>query len=584
MNGKFISLSSRLTLIFVAVLLPLLIILFAVGHYAKDIVLTQVAHSYQNLVDSNIRMIDKSLDDISSNIYIIVNQDENFLKFGQPGLTDADHFYAQIGLMQRNAAHQSYYHIVDMYFVYSAPNQSLFTTSMPGVSADYSESIREEVGTMFREQDMKPYLYKWNIIRLGGDHFLFRLGSDELDNGAFIGALINLNSLTKPLSGLDLGTEGRLMFVHDDGTILSANKKENLDELILPKDQLDKPDYFEVESGGKELFVVHNHSDRTPLQLAVVLPRTDLLRGLDYFQAAFTMLPMVVLVLLLLYLVMLRKLILKPIRQLLNVIRRVKTGDIDARLADTKVLDFSIINQGFNSMMDEITNLKIGVYEERIRAQKAEFKHLQTQINPHFFLNTLNIIFHLADTERKDLIKKTVSLLVNYFRFLMTSGRDSITIQQEIAHITNYLEIQKMRFQDMFDFEIRVEQELGSVLIPSLIVQPFVENGMIHGMSVRDQVFRLSIAVGMIEGDDRRFRVIIEDNGHGFTDEQVTALNDEGYQPSTAESSIGIWNVRKRLQLRYGKCETELSFRNAELGGAVVQLVLPRKDGMGENV
>ncbi|SFT03722.1 sensor histidine kinase [Paenibacillus sp. BC26] len=573
--NKWNTLGSRFILLFCAITIPLLIILFLVGSYAKSVVLTQVANSYQNLVNSNLNMIDRSLEDITTNMVDIVNNSDEFQRFGQPGLTDSDYYFAQMELIHRNTTYQSYYHTVDMFFVYSMPNAALYSTNLVGAASGYYEPVRAWIDSSFQRPDMlKQYLYKWSVIRIKDQYFLYRLVSDDLTNNAYIGAIININSLKTPLGNLDVKGGAGVLIVGDDGSVLS-NPSAPLSTITkLPPDNIKATGSFTVEDGASKLLAVNKHSGTAGISYAVVVPNSELLSGLSRFQAVINFLPLLVFAILVLYLFIFRNILFNPIRHLLGAIRRIKEGDMSTRLPNSQIAEFAIINHTFNNMVEEITHLKIDVYEENLRAQQAELKHLQTQINPHFFLNTMNIIFQLADLKRNELVKKTVRHMVQYFRFSLRTKRDAIMLEQELEHIRNYLEIQKMRFQDSFNFEIHVPDDLLRAKLPSLIVQPFVENAMIHGMSVKNAPFILQLSARRVQGEQEMMEIAIEDNGKGMTAEKLAELNDDGYAPDSEDNHIGIWNVKKRLTMQYGS-KAELGFYPNERNGVRIRLLLP---------
>ncbi|WP_336773906.1 sensor histidine kinase [Paenibacillus sp. MMO-58] len=564
-------LSSRFVLLFSAVTLPLLLILFAAGHYAQDVVLTQVANSYQNLVNSNLNMIDRSLDDITTNMVYNVDHDENFQKFGQIGLSDSEYYFAQMELIQRNSAYRSYYHTVDMFYVYSKPNNVLATTNVIS-DTDHDQVSSWITQTLNNAEELHPLLYQWKIVKIGQDYYLHRVVSDDTTNNAYIGALISMNTLKLPLK--DVRTGGDVLFAGEDGMILSKPSGSLSKDFRLPADKLARNTSFSYSDGGKKLFVITSKSPLSGISMAVVLPYSDLLKGLKQFQTIINLLPLFVLIILLVYLFVFRRIILAPILQLLGTIRRVKDGDMEMKLPDSPITEFAIINHTFNNMMDEIKDLKIDVYEERLNAQKAELKHLQTQINPHFFLNTMNIIFQLADLKRYELVKKTVRHMVGYFRFMLGTSRDTITLSQELEHIRNYLEIQKMRYQDTFEFEIGCAEELLDARIPSLLVQPFAENAMIHGMSVKGEPFLLQITALRDAEDSGLMQIEVKDNGRGLSEERMEELASEQYKPSSDDNHIGIWNVKKRAAMRYGSL-ARISFRPNEPKGLAIRLTLP---------
>ncbi|MFD1773525.1 sensor histidine kinase [Paenibacillus rhizophilus] len=575
MRIKTNTLGFRLMLLFSAIMIPLLLVLFAAGYYAKDVVLAQVSKSYQNLVNSNLQMIDKSLDDITTNMIDMVDHDENFQRFGRPGLSDSDYYFAQMGLIQRNQAYQAYYHTVDMFYAYSKPNDVLVTSNILGSTEGYMDNIKNWItDSILHPESLEALLYKWTIVRIGGEYYLNRVISDDLTNNAYIGALININSLKSPLNSLNLQAGGDLLFVGNDGIVLSSPSASLGGDFRLPADKMNKNSSFSLSEGHRKLFVVSSQSPEIGINMAIVLPNSELLQGLNDFQTLVNLLPLFVFLILLLYLYIFRRTVIRPILKLLSAIHRIRGGAMETKLPVSNLVEFQSINHAFNSMVEEIGYLKIDVYEERLNAQNAELKHLQTQINPHFFLNTLNIIYQLAELQRYELVKKTVRHLVQYFRFMLQSKRDTITLSQELEHIRNYLEIQKMRYQDSFDFDIRISDELLGACIPSLLIQPFVENAMIHGMSLKGESFSLQISANPSEEMEGLMRIDVQDNGKGILDEKLEELNAPEYAPASEDKHIGIWNVKKRIAMRYGgKARIHLSHNEPK--GMRVTMVVP---------
>lgn len=273
--------------------------------------------------------------------------------------------------------------------------------------------------------------------------------------------------------------------------------------------------------------------------------------------------------------------VIRPILNLLGGIHRIRNGAMETKLPASNLLEFQALNQAFNCMVVEIQDLKIDVYEERLNAQKAEMKHLQMQINPHFFLNTLNIIFQLADLKRYELVKKTVHHLVQYFRFMLQAKDHDLTLEQELDHIRNYLEIQKMRYQQSFEFRITMDDELRQACIPSLIVQPFVENAMLHGISLKAEIFRLEISAMRSEAPDDMMIIEVSDNGKGMSAEKLAELSSPEYMPASEDRHIGIWNVKKRLEMRYQE-RASISLSENDPSGFRVTLRLPIECTEGE--
>lgn len=582
MKNRKNSLGVRLIQLFAAITIPLLSVLFAGGYYAKQNVLAQVSRSYQNLVNSNLKMMESSLEDITINLVDIVDHDDNFLQFNRPGLTDSDYYFARMGIMQRNQAYQAYYHSVDMFYLYSSVNDTLTLSNVLGTTEDYMDEVRAWITDRVHNDDqLQPLQYKWTIVKIAGDYFLNRTVGNNLGNPSYIGALIRIDSMRSPLGNLNLQSGGDVLIVDNEGNILTSPSETVGYDFKLPSEKLNRNSSFSFSRDGVKLFVVSSQSAALGINLSVVIPDSELLQGLNIFQMIINVLPFFILIILLIYLYYFRRMVIRPILDLLGGIHRIRKGSMETQLPSSNLIEFQALNQAFNTMVVEIQNLKIDVYEERLNAQKAEMKHLQLQINPHFFLNTLNIIFQLADLQRYELVKKTVRHLVQYFRFMLQVKDNSITLGQEIEHLRNYLEIQKMRYQQSFDFRINLAEELGSAIIPSLIVQPFVENAMLHGISLKAEIFHLEIWAYRSEDEADLMIIEVSDNGKGAGAGKLEELNAPDYTPATDDGHIGIWNVKQRLAMFY-RGKAGIHFSDNEPSGFRVRLSLPIEYTEGE--
>ncbi|UJF31835.1 hypothetical protein [Paenibacillus hexagrammi] len=231
------SLGFRLIIIFVSVSVPLLIGLIVVSNFAKSTVLSQVALSYQNLVDSNIQMLDKSLEDTGNNMYYLTTHNEDFLKLGMSNLSDSDYYFAQNAFLDINRVYQSYFHSVDLFFIYSMSNDLLLTTDVQGASSYFRESIVNAIPQIMKNEDVpKTYLYAWKLIEINGESYLFRLSGDEMENKVYLGALIHVNSLKAPLQNMNLGKSGDILFVSKEGKVLTEQDSHpQLIQGICPK-------------------------------------------------------------------------------------------------------------------------------------------------------------------------------------------------------------------------------------------------------------------------------------------------------------------------------------------------------------
>jgi len=235
--------------------------------------------------------------------------------------------------------------------------------------------------------------------------------------------------------------------------------------------------------------------------------------------------------------------------------------------------EFRLMNHTFNRMIEEIRHLKIDVYEEKLNHQKAELKQLQLQINPHFFLNSLNIIYNLATVRDYAIIQEMTKCLVAYFRFIFQSDAFYVLLRDELSHTRNYLRIQQLRFPQRLTFRIDVDDDALNCPIPPLVVQNVVENSIKHAFNLDDMLdIRIRVSAAGT-GSERRLLVRIADNGPGFPPEVLDLLRQDRDLVQDEGGRIGIWNLRRRLRLLYPS-GYRLTFENGAEGGAVVTMEL----------
>ncbi|MEI3141080.1 MAG: histidine kinase [Lawsonibacter sp.] len=208
--------------------------------------------------------------------------------------------------------------------------------------------------------------------------------------------------------------------------------------------------------------------------------------------------------------------------------------------------------------------LELGETEHQIALRKqAEFRALQSQINPHFLFNALNTISGLCLTD-PDRACQTVLVLANYFRQTLTINEPVVTLEQELSNVDNYLMLTEARFEGALHVHKELPDDLTALRLPPLILQPIVENAVRHGFKAVDDR-RVSL---VIRQDDQRAYIQVSDCGPGFSDEVLRKLDDPNDPTYT-----GLFNVRKRLRAIYGDA-CEFSIQNSD-DGATVAFSIP---------
>lgn len=211
---------------------------------------------------------------------------------------------------------------------------------------------------------------------------------------------------------------------------------------------------------------------------------------------------------------------------------------------------------GFNEMTGRNRELVELLLEEKKRQEQLKLSLLQSQIKPHFLYNTLDTIYCLVLMGKKEEAGRMTKLLSDYYRHVLSNGMDWVLLFEEIKYTSNYLQIQSIRYNDILDFEICVEEEVENIKIPKLTLQPLVENAIYHGIKPLDRKGHIRVLVKQKE-DIVYLRV--QDDGVGLSGEHFWEVLQKGAQSG---DSFGLRNVAERLHLYYGeRCALELEER-----------------------
>ncbi len=237
----------------------------------------------------------------------------------------------------------------------------------------------------------------------------------------------------------------------------------------------------------------------------------------------------------------------RPLKELRNSMLKVEQGHFKTKLHISGQKELMIVAHAFNTMAEEIESLMEKVVEEQREKRKTALQIFQNQITPHFLYNTLDSIVWLAEHQRTQDVITTVTALARFFRISVSKGRTIISVQDEIAHITSYLIIQKIRYNQRFTYTIEIEKELYPYATMKLLLQPLVENAIEHGL--HDEPEEITIRCSKKESS-LVFEVI--NTGYGITQEQIDTIHETMKNPKKQES-VGMKNVYRRVKLYYGE-------------------------------
>ncbi len=261
--------------------------------------------------------------------------------------------------------------------------------------------------------------------------------------------------------------------------------------------------------------------------------------------------------------------VMHPLEELHDCMKRVGEGDLQQRAVIYHDDEIGQLSEGFNHMIEQVEGLIGELVTEKMLKKEAEIEALQYQITPHFMYNTLNSIKYQAILQGS---QDTAELLEAFIELLQLSASDRgafITVEQEMRMVGNYVRLQQFRYADCFDVAFDVPEEAKDCYVPRLLVQPVVENAILHGIDHRKKDNHLQISV-LINGPSLAIKVV--DQGAGMTPEEIEKLLHG--QKKSKFSGIGVSNIRERLQLYYAD-QGSLRFLSTPGEGTTAVITLP---------
>lgn len=257
------------------------------------------------------------------------------------------------------------------------------------------------------------------------------------------------------------------------------------------------------------------------------------------------------------------------IRRVVETMRRAGRGDLTIRVAadQTRPTEIEVIAEEFNAMMDKM--------KKSVETQKnAEIAALEAQINPHFLYNTLDTINWMAIDKDEYEISNMIATLANILRYGISDSNGIVKIRDEVEWLKQYIFLQQTKLKNSFDCHINVEPEIMGLSIHKLLLQPFIENAILHGFEGVERTHILQMDMGR---EEERIAIRIQDNGCGIPEEIVREMNAGIFRKTDNKNHIGMENAITRIHMYYGEtAEVRIESRLGQ--GTEVQIMIPVDD------
>ncbi|TVY04222.1 sensor histidine kinase [Cohnella terricola] len=550
------------------VIVPLVGLLIYNNFYAIQIIRNQVMQSNVNMMSLYMGRIDASLKEVDNYLYALAATNTDLLQLDVPEKRNPNEYnISKIALAKKINTDINSYKSIDSFIIYSRENDDMMITEEMSQSYDYRKVLNDSIQSWLRTDPGSKGNSgeRWRTYCIGNEYFLYHIV--KAGNVDIVG-WVNVKKIMVPLELIQLGQDGRAVLI-DETDSSAMNDRDYVSEhgIDLKSDRL-------TGSNGKFL-VAGAQSSLGPFSLAAVIPDSAILERLSSFKDIIAVICIGSVIAIPFVLLFFQRLILLPVRRIVSAMKQVKLGNWEARIEPSpSSVEFELMHESFNTMIRTVQELTISVYEEKISKQTAELMHLQLQINPHFFMNTINMIYNSAQVRDYPIIQELSLALVRYFRYMLLQGdRTQVPLRDEVEQLINYLRIQEMRYGDSLTYELSAPEELLDRPVPPLLVQTFVENTIKHTLTM-DEPVHLQIDICSANGDGTGLRLLIRDTGNGFPDEVLHRLAVQEDVRSERGEHVGIWNAMHRLRLLYGD-RADIKFANGEEWGAEIRITLP---------
>lgn len=326
--------------------------------------------------------------------------------------------------------------------------------------------------------------------------------------------------------------------------------QQNIRELV-PSGEEKGEEYIHVTEDGISRTVLTRRMEENDWQLFLMLPEEYLQAGLSTALGSFAGISLGCILLGILVTFTFSASIVRPLDKVMEGIEQFQTGNLSVVLDETGDDEITRLAEHFNRMSKEISSLMEQEKNSEKQKRKLEIQALQAQINPHFLANTLNTVSYIAKLRREETIENLINAIIELLRDSMKNDDSLHLVEEEVALIKSYITIQDYRLLGKFSVDMKVEQDILPLLMPRFILQPVLENAIIHGIEPLNRRGVISLK-GYRQGEELVF--LITDNGTGMEKDKIQEILQERRNVERLRfSGMGIGNVDKRIKLLMGK-------------------------------
>lgn len=282
---------------------------------------------------------------------------------------------------------------------------------------------------------------------------------------------------------------------------------------------------------------------------------------------------------------MISRYILKSICQLSDTVKKADTDLSAIRIPCTsKIEEIAVLEHSLDELVHEVLAVRVELYEKKIQEQNFQLQGLRAQLKPHFYLNAIMTASTMVYQNRNEETREYLQQLSTYMRYMMRIRESRVKLGEELEHVENYVKMQEIRFPGSILLVTECPEKLNEIRVPHLLLHTIVENVFKHAMSLTETLMLMISCREIEENGFRGVQIIVEDNGKGFTSEQLEKYNGDTVSNEEKDTQIGLSNIKRSLKLWYGQ-ENLFHISNAIPNGAQVEIRIPEEgEKMDESI
>ncbi len=517
----FHSMRSKMILMMLAVTASLTVVITMI-FYGRSA--DQIEENYVENLYARIRQMGEALDESLGEIYFLTVQascDEDILAKTKD--------YLASGEEERLAE------IAQLLRMYSKRNVD--------VGSIYLMLPQEKIA----ETTLTPQLIE-DPLRESGHLLVFSSPVEDSDGRICAYIMSNLTERSlyyNYLDGLEDGKTSKAMLLDGTGRIVSA--KELFE---VGRNHEAKQENGEKPENEQEMISVQYQMDFFGYSFWMEREKSEVLFDLKEIQAFMAVILAAVFGIGAVLIILITRAMYQPLKNLTETMELVSGGELFRRVEVTAKDEIGTLSKNFNDMLAHIESLIGRLVQEEMLKKNAELEALQYQITPHFMYNTLNSIKYAALLRGEEEIGGLIEDFTELLQASIKKKGRFVTVADEVHFAQNYMNLQRMRYEEEIVVDYQVQEEAFACFVPRLVLQPLVENAILHGLDLKAGKNRTVIGGKVEEG---RLCLWVEDNGRGMSEAQIEQLLQENHKKEKGLSGIGVSNVKERMQLYYGE-------------------------------